>query len=58
MCQSAVYPPIVFLLFLALASASFGYVVGRNDRKDYFNQQNQIQQGQQNTRLDAEDGNR
>lgn len=50
MCQSAAYPPIIFLLFLALASASFGYVVGRNDRDSYFRQQQQIQQEQQNDR--------
>ena len=56
MCQSAAYPPIVFLLFLALASASFGYVVGRNDRDYYFRHQ-QIQQ-QKNNRLDAEDRTR
>jgi hypothetical protein len=50
MNYSTSYPPIIFILFLALGSASFGYVVGRNDRNSYFQKQQQAQEEVENNR--------
>ncbi|MCW5314565.1 hypothetical protein GTQ43_12310 [Nostoc sp. KVJ3] len=48
MSQPPVYQPngyeaIVLLLFLAIGSAAFGYVVGKNDKDSFLNRQQQSQ---------------
>ena len=48
--QASGYETIMVLLFLALGSAAFGYVVGRNDKDSYIQQHNQhIEQKQPNS---------
>lgn len=37
------YEAIVLLLFLAIGSAAFGYVVGKNDKDSYLGRQQQSQ---------------
>ncbi|MEH2116005.1 hypothetical protein [Nostoc sp.] len=48
MSQPPVYQPngyeaIFLLLFLAIGSAAFGYVVGKNDKDSYLGRQQQSQ---------------
>ncbi|MBN3962294.1 hypothetical protein [Nostoc sp. NMS8] len=48
MSQPPVYQPnsyeaIFLLLFLAIGSAAFGYVVGKNDKNSYLGRQQQSQ---------------
>jgi hypothetical protein len=51
--QSGGSGTIIFLVLLALGSATFGYVVGRNDKDSYLQKKSQhIEQKQPN--LDTE----
>jgi hypothetical protein len=48
MSQPPVYQPngyeaIILLLLLAIGSAAFGYVVGKNDKDSYLDRQQQSQ---------------